>query len=143
MNSNRSKTVKQLPLSEALIVLETTSIYEACCQMAAQRADVLVLTNSDAFLTGVLTNKIDLVNTPVSKVMTENPIFVLSDTLVVEALNYMVKEQFRQLPVVENGKVIGLLHLLLCLFDETANTETIAENYDKVVEAAVQRVTQR
>ncbi|CAH1432916.1 unnamed protein product [Lactuca virosa] len=53
----RSKTVKQLPLSEALIVPETTSIYEARCQMVAQRSDVLVLTNSDAFLTGVLTNK--------------------------------------------------------------------------------------
>ncbi|CAH1432915.1 unnamed protein product [Lactuca virosa] len=76
--------------------------------------------------------------------MTENPIFVLSDTLVVEALNYMVKEQFSQLPVVENGKVIGLLHLLLSLFDETEDMETAAENYDKVVEAAhaVQRVTQ-
>ncbi|KAL7587008.1 hypothetical protein Lser_V15G39521 [Lactuca serriola] len=77
--------------------------------------------------------------------MTKNPIFVLSDTLVVEALNYMAKEQFRQLPVVENGKVIGLLDLLLSLFDETANTETTAENYDKAVEAAhaVQRVTHR
>ncbi|CAI9261894.1 unnamed protein product [Lactuca saligna] len=149
----RSKKVKELHLSEALIVPETTSIYEACCQMAAQRADVLVLTNSDAFLSGLLTKKdiatrvsaheIDLVNTPVSKVMTENPFFVLSDTLVEEALNYMAKEQFKQLPVVENDKVIGLLDLLLSLFDETANTETTVENYDKVVEATVQRVTQR
>lgn len=45
----------------------------------------------------------------------------------------------------ENDKVIGLLDLLLSLFDETANTETTAENYDKAVEAAhaVQRVTHR
>lgn len=52
--------MKQLPLSEALIVLETTSIYEARCQMAAQRVDVLILTNSDGLLTGILTNKVCL-----------------------------------------------------------------------------------
>ncbi|CAI9298781.1 unnamed protein product [Lactuca saligna] len=152
-NNIWSKTVKQLHLSEALILLETTSIYEARCQMAAQRADVLILTNSDALLIGILTNKdiakrvsayeIDLVNTPVSKVMTKNPIFMLSDTLVVEAMKSIVQERFRQLPVIENGKVIGLVHLLLCLFDEMKNTESEGENYDKVVEAAVHSVTHR
>ncbi|XP_050124601.1 CBS domain-containing protein CBSCBSPB5-like [Malus sylvestris] len=38
--------------------------------------------------------------------MTRNPIFVLSDTLAVEALQKMVQGKFRHLPVVENGEVM-------------------------------------
>ncbi|CAH1427662.1 unnamed protein product [Lactuca virosa] len=114
-------TVKQLRLSKALTVRETTTIYEACRRMTARRTDAVLLTNSDELLSGILTNKdivrrviaaeIDFVNTPVSKVMTKNPKFVLSNTLVVEALNTMLDGQFGHLPVVENDVVIGLLDM--------------------------------
>lgn len=41
--------------------------------------------------TRVIAREIDFINTPVSKVMTKNPIYVLSDTLAVEALQKMVQ----------------------------------------------------
>jgi CBS domain-containing protein len=41
--------------------------------------------------TRVIAQEVSLEDTPVSKVMTKNPVFVLSDTLAVEALQKMVQ----------------------------------------------------
>ncbi|KAH1251402.1 CBS domain-containing protein CBSCBSPB5 [Glycine max] len=103
------RTVKSLRLSKALTVPETTTVYEACRRMAARKVDALLLTDSNALLCGILTDKdiatrviareVNLEETPVSKVMTRNPVFVLSDTRAVEALQKMVQA--------EKGKAIA------------------------------------
>lgn len=41
--------------------------------------------------TRVIARELNLEETPVSKVMTRNPVFVISDTLAVEALQKMVR----------------------------------------------------
>ncbi|KAK9278170.1 hypothetical protein L1049_027730 [Liquidambar formosana] len=143
------RTVKRLRLSKALTVPESTSVYEACRRMAARRVDALLLTDSNALLCGILTDKdvatrvvareVNLEDTPVSKVMTRNPIFVLSDTLAVEALQKMVQGKFRHLPVVENGEVIALLDIAKCLYDAIARMERAAEK-GKAIAAAVEGV---
>ncbi|CAK9170266.1 unnamed protein product [Ilex paraguariensis] len=143
------RTVKRLRLSKALTVPDTTSIHEACRRMAARRVDALLLTDSNALLCGILTDKdiatrviareINLEDTPVSKVMTRNPLFVLSDTLAVEALQKMVQGKFRHLPVVENGEVIALLDIAKCLYDAIARLERAAEK-GKAIAAAVEGV---
>ncbi|KAL8464248.1 hypothetical protein ACS0TY_033958 [Phlomoides rotata] len=143
------RTVKRLSLSRALTVPDTTSINEACRRMAARRVDALLLTDSNALLCGILTDKdiatrviaceVNLDETPVSKVMTRNPVFVLSDTLAVEALQKMVQGKFRHLPVVENGEVIALLDIAKCLYDAIARLERAAEK-GKAIAAAVEGV---
>lgn len=143
------RTVKRLRLSKALTVPETTSINEACRRMAARRVDALLLTDSNALLCGILTDKdiatrviaceVNLDETPVSKVMTRNPMFVLSDTLAVEALQKMVQGKFRHLPVVENGEVVALLDIAKCLYDAIARLERAAEK-GKAIAAAVEGV---
>ncbi|MBA0589170.1 hypothetical protein Gorai_017932, partial [Gossypium raimondii] len=130
------RTVKRLRLSKALTVPDSTSIYEACRRMAARKVDALLLTDSNALLCGILTDK-DItarviarelnLETPVSKVMTKNPVFVLSDSLAVEALQKMVQGKFRHLPVVQNGEVIALLDIAKCLYDAIARMERAAE----------------
>lgn len=52
------RTVKSLRLSKALTVPETTTVYEACRRMAARRVDALLLTDSNALLCGILTDKV-------------------------------------------------------------------------------------
>ncbi|BFG32296.1 hypothetical protein CerSpe_185700 [Prunus speciosa] len=143
------RTVKRLRLSKALTVPENTSIQEACRRMAARRVDALLLTDSNALLCGILTDKdiatrvisreLNLEDTLVSKVMTRNPIFVISDTLAVEALQKMVHGKFRHLPVVENGEVIALLDIAKCLYDAIARMERAAEK-GKAIAAAVEGV---
>lgn len=143
------RTVKSLRLSRALTVPETTTIYEACRRMAARRVDALLLTDSNGLLCGILTAKdistkvvaqeINPEDTHVSKVMTRNPVFVLSETLAVEALQKMVQGRFRHLPVVENGEVLALLDITKCLYDAIARMERAAEK-GKAIAAAVEGV---
>ncbi|KAK8693015.1 hypothetical protein V6N13_070614 [Hibiscus sabdariffa] len=143
------RTVKKLRLSKALTVPDSTSIYDACRRMAARRVDALLLTDSNALLCGILTDKdialrviareLNLEETPVFKVMTRNPVFVLSDSLAVEALQKMVQGKFRHLPVVENGEVIALLDIAKCLYDAIARMERAAEK-GKAIVAAVEGV---
>lgn len=52
------RTVKKLRLSKALTVPESTTIYEACRRMAARKVDALLLTDSNALLCGILTDKV-------------------------------------------------------------------------------------
>lgn len=143
------RTVKRLRLSKALTIPENTTVSEACRRMAARRVDAVLLTDSNALLCGILTDKdiatrviareLKLEETPVSKVMTRNPVFVLSDTLAVEALQKMVQGKFRHLPVVENGEVIALLDIAKCLYDAIARMERAAEK-GKAIAAAVEGV---
>ncbi|KAE8688926.1 CBS domain-containing protein CBSCBSPB1 [Hibiscus syriacus] len=144
------RTVKRLRLSKAVTVPESTTIYEASRRMAARKLDVLLLTDSNALLCGIFTDKQDIATrviaqelnmeeTPVSKVMTKNPVFVLSDTLSVEALQKMVQGKFRHLPVVQNGEVIALLDIAKCLYDAIARMERSAEK-GKAIAAAVEGV---
>ncbi|XP_052108873.1 CBS domain-containing protein CBSCBSPB1 [Arachis duranensis] len=143
------RTVKSLRLSKALTVPETTTIYEACRRMAARRLDAILLTDSNALLCGILTDKdiakraiaseLSLEDTPVSKIMTKNPVFVLSETLAVEALQKMVQGKFRHLPVVDNGEVVAILDIAKCLYDAIARMERAAEK-GKAIAAAVEGV---
>ncbi|GFZ03776.1 CBS [Actinidia rufa] len=149
MGLTGERTVRRLRLSKALTVPETTSICEACRRMAARKVDALLLTDSNALLCGILTDKdiatrviareVNLEETPVSKVMTRNPVFVLSGTLAVEALQKMAQGKFRHLPVVENGEVIALLDIAKCLYDAIARMERAAEK-GKAIAAAVEGV---
>ncbi|KAI3737431.1 hypothetical protein L2E82_27433 [Cichorium intybus] len=149
MGLTGERTVKRLRLTRALTAPETISIYEACRRMASRRVDALLVTDSRSLLCGILTDKdiatrviareIDFENTPVSKVMTRNPLFVLSDTLAVEALQKMVQGKFRHLPVVEHGQVIALLDIEKCLYDAIARMERAAEK-GKAIAAAVEGV---
>ncbi|CAH2070646.1 unnamed protein product [Thlaspi arvense] len=143
------RTVKRLRLCKALTVPDSTTLFEACRRMAARRVDALLLTDSNALLCGILTDrdiatkviakKLNLEETPVSKVMTKNPVFVLSDTIAVEALQKMVQGKFRHLPVVENGEVIALLDIAKCLYDAIARMERSVEK-GKAIAAAVEGV---
>ncbi|CAL5337091.1 unnamed protein product [Camellia sinensis] len=83
--------------------------------------------------------EVNLAETPVSKVMTRNPIFVLSDILAVEALQKMVLGKFRHLPIVESEEVIALLDIAKCLYDAIAGMERAAEK-GKAIVAAVEGV---
>ncbi|KMZ60435.1 CBS domain containing protein [Zostera marina] len=143
------RTVKRLRLSKALTIPENTTVQEACRRMTSRKVDALLLTSSNALLCGILTdkdvatrviaNELNLEETPVSKVMTKNPVFVLSDTLAVDALQKMIQGKFRHLPVVENGEVIAILDIAKCLYDAICRMERISEK-SREIEASADEV---
>ncbi|TKY73779.1 CBS domain-containing protein CBSCBSPB3 [Spatholobus suberectus] len=143
------RTVRKLRLSKALTIPDGTTVSEACRRMAARRIDAVLLTDSNALLSGILTDKdvatrvvaegLKPEETTVSKVMTRNPIFVTSDTLAIEALQKMVQGKFRHLPVVENGEVIAMLDITKCLYDAISRMER-ATQQGSAIAAAVEGV---
>ncbi|GKE73382.1 CBS / octicosapeptide/Phox/Bemp1 domains-containing protein [Tanacetum coccineum] len=131
------RTVKNLRLSKALTIPEGTTISDACRRMAARRVDAVLLTDANALLSGIVTDK-DIATrvlaeelrpdqTIISKVMTRNPTFVSSDSLAIDALQKMVQGKFRHLPVVENGEVIALLDITKCLYNAISRMEKAAK----------------
>ena len=143
------RTVKKLRLSKALTIPEGTTVSDACRRMSARRVDAVLLTDSNALLSGIVTDK-DIATrviaeglrpeqTIVSKIMTRNPIFVTSDSLAIEALQKMVQGKFRHLPVVENGEVMAILDITKCLYDAISRMEKAAEQ-GSAIAAAVEGV---
>ncbi|KAJ1264976.1 hypothetical protein BS78_08G041700 [Paspalum vaginatum] len=143
------RTVKKLRLSKALTISEGTTVSDACRRMATRRVDAVLLTDAQGLLSGIVTDKdiatrviaegLRVEQTIMSKIMTRNPAYVMSDTLAIEALQKMVQGKFRHLPVVENGEVIAMLDIAKCLYDAIARLEKAAEQ-GSAIAAAVEGV---
>ncbi|KAJ8458333.1 hypothetical protein OPV22_031259 [Ensete ventricosum] len=143
------RTVKKLRPSKALIIPEGTTVSDACRRMAARKVNAVLLTDANGLLSGIVTNKdiatrvisegLKLEQTIVSKIMTRNPVFIMADTPVMEALQKMVQGKFRHLPVVENGEVIAMLDIKKCLYDAISRMEKAAEQ-GSAIAAAVEGV---
>ena len=50
--------MKRLRLSKALTIPDNTTVHEACRRMASRRVDAVLLTDSNALLCGILTDKV-------------------------------------------------------------------------------------
>lgn len=50
--------MKKLRLSKALTIPEGTTVYDACRRMAARRIDAVLLTDANALLSGIVTDKV-------------------------------------------------------------------------------------
>ncbi len=96
------------------------SVYDALKMMNEKNVGAL-LVQIDEYLVGIVSER-DYVrkvildthhaeNTRVSEIMTRNPITVHLDETVVHCIALMRKHHVRHLPVVEEGKTIGMLSL--------------------------------
>lgn len=52
------RTVKRLRLTKALTLPESTTMLEVCKRMAQRQVDAALLTDSNALLCGILTDKV-------------------------------------------------------------------------------------
>lgn len=94
-----------------------TTVQEACRKMRERRVGAVLVTD-DGKLRGIFTGR-DAVQmladgkadcrTPLSDVMTENPVTIAAGRGAVEALRLMQDCGCRHLPVIENGKVVGVV----------------------------------
>ena len=62
-------------------------------------------------LVRIVNEGLDPKTTPVSRAMTENPEHVAPSTTVEGAMSLMRKKGFRHLPVVEHGRLVGLVSI--------------------------------
>src|SRR2546425_5637989 len=83
---------------------------EDCGSIPVVRDDSLVgiVTDRDIVVRGIAAGK-DPRTTPVSEVMSADPITIGPDADAAEAAKVMAERQVRRLPVVEDGRLIGLI----------------------------------
>ncbi|GAA6011475.1 hypothetical protein JCM11491_002799 [Sporobolomyces phaffii] len=115
-------TVSALRPLPALTVPHSISVADASQLCAAKRTDCVLVVDEEEHLCGIFTAKdlafrvvgdgMDPRNTPVSAIMTPNPMVTRDTTSATEALQTMVTRGFRHLPVCnEDGDVVGLLDI--------------------------------
>lgn len=111
-----------------LTVLDSASILEVAQAMASSRTDAVLLVSERGGLVGILTDNdvtkrvvsasVDPQCTYVREVMTKGPKCVRSEDSALDALEMMVTNRFRHLPVLDkNGSVVGVLDIAKCLYD--------------------------
>jgi CBS domain-containing protein len=121
----RSRDKRQTPLNEIFegkravhSVGPDVSITECVRLMTAGKIGALmvmdggrltgIFTERDA-LNKVLAESLDPVNTRVSEVMTKDPYCIGPATTVGDAMQLITERRFRHLPVVDNGRVLGVV----------------------------------
>jgi len=67
-----------------------------------------IFTERDA-ITRVLGAGLDPTSTPISEVMTKNPVWVSSSTTLEEAMGIVTTRRIRHLPILEGGTVLGIV----------------------------------
>ena len=124
--------------------LADTTVRAAAVAMANQQVGAIMVVDDKGLLTGLFTER-DVLNrvvakgldpdkTPLSAVMTEKLLTATPDKPLSHALHMMFEGGFRHVPVVENGKPVGMvsarnaLGLEICQFEkELKERDHIAE----------------
>ena len=101
-------------------VSPSTTVYEAIEQMCERNIGGVVVVDQDQ-LVGIFTErdyarKLILKGkaskgTPISEIMTRNPITVTADTLISDCMNMMSDKRIRHLPIMDGARVTGMISI--------------------------------
>jgi len=97
----------------------SATVREAARRMKARHVGAVLVTEADDRLAGIFTER-DMVNrvvaedrdpdtTALAEVMTRSPSTIGPDASAIEALRQMNDGGFRHLPIVKNGRVVGIV----------------------------------
>ncbi|MFD1705766.1 CBS domain-containing protein [Siminovitchia sediminis] len=111
--------IRDVMTKEVETCSQSDRIYDVALKMKEWDVGVIPVVENDRLM-GVLTDR-DIVlrciaekkppSSKVEEIMSERLITVSPDTTTQEATRLMAKEQIRRLPVVENGKLVGIVAL--------------------------------
>ncbi|UOQ93058.1 CBS domain-containing protein [Halobacillus shinanisalinarum] len=114
------KTVKDVMTSDVSVCQSNETLYDAASMMKQQNVGAVPIADENGQLMGMVTDR-DLVirgyagkspdSTPIQQVMSDHLYHVSPETSLEEASQLMAKHQVRRLPVVENGKLTGIISL--------------------------------
>ena len=110
--------VKELMTSNPTVVKPEDTVAQAATLMKQEDCGALpvvangklvgIITDRDIVIRAIAAGK-DARSTKISEVMTADPVTISSDSSDDEAEKLMAKSQVRRLPVVDNGKLAGIL----------------------------------
>jgi CBS domain-containing protein len=115
-------TVADLMVKDVLTVEPSDTIGEAAEKMNEANVGAVVVVEDMVRIVGIVTER-DLLRAVASRAraaearvrqwMTENPLTIEPDTTIEEAANIMFDNNFRHLPVVKDGRALGIVSLRL------------------------------
>ncbi|WP_163530364.1 CBS domain-containing protein [Halobacillus ihumii] len=114
------KTVKDVMTSDVSVCQTSDTLFDAASMMKQENVGAVPICDESGHLMGMVTDR-DLVirgyadknpdSTPIQQVMSEHLYHISPDTTLEEAGKKMAEHQVRRLPVVENGKLTGIIAL--------------------------------
>lgn len=140
------RTVFQsIPQKHVLSLGPQASVWEAACAMTrANCGSVLVMEPPDRLLgivterdlmTRVLARALEPKQTTLFQVMTPHPQCVAPETRVSDAVLIMIERGFRHLPVVKEGRILGVFSIRDALPREIGTALSEAEFHEQVNDA--------
>ena len=104
---------------DPLIMPQTATVKSACQQMSERRVGSVLVTDEQGSLVGIFTGR-DAVcgvvamgksasKTTLSQVMTRNPVTMSPNMTAIDALRLMWDGGFRHVPVVQGGRLLGVV----------------------------------
>lgn len=141
------RTVFQsIPQRHVVSLLPQASVWDAACIMTKANCGSILVIDAAGTLQGILTERdlmtrvvakaVDPKSTPASEVMTRNPISVVPEMKVAEAIVIMIERGFRHLPIINAaGKILGVFSIRDAMPREVSNAVSLAEFNDQVNDA--------
>lgn len=116
---SREGDVRSIMVTDVVTVLPSTSVIEVSRLMLEKNVRCILVCDDDRNLMGLVTDS-DLVfatagkveqalRAPISDIMTQNPIAVNQDVDIYDIVAIMSDRGFRRVPVVNNGRVVGIV----------------------------------
>lgn len=113
--------LRNVMTSDVVTIKDTQTVQEAAALMSEHNIGSIPVVNSRGDMVGIITDR-DITlrttaqgegtQTPVSEVMTAQQVVQATpDMDVQQAAQLMAQQQIRRLPVVENGKIVGMVSL--------------------------------
>ena len=101
-----------------LLLAEHETVQQACCRMWERRSGSVLVVDDEQRLTGIFTGR-DAVRAlaegknaevaTLAHAMTSNPVTLTPDSRAIDALREMSNRGFRHLPIVESGRIWGIV----------------------------------
>jgi CBS domain-containing protein len=101
-----------------LLLAEHETVQQACCRMWERRSGSVLVVDGQQRLTGIFTGR-DAVRAlaegknaeiaTLAQAMTPNPMTLTPDSRAIDALRAMSNRGFRHLPIVESGRIWGVV----------------------------------
>ncbi|NDP37641.1 MAG: CBS domain-containing protein [Rhodoferax sp.] len=141
------RTVFQsIPQRHVVSLLPQASVWDAACIMTKANCGSILVIDAAGTLQGILTERdlmtrvlakaLDPKSTPASEVMTRNPISIVPEMKVAEAVVIMIERGFRHLPIINAaGKILGVFSIRDAMPRELGNAVSLAEFNDQVNDA--------
>lgn len=141
------RTVFQsIPHRHVVSLPPQASVWEAACVMTKANCGSVLVVDSAGTMQGILTERdlmtrvlaraLNAERTPVSEVMTHNPLCVRPEMRVSDAVLVLLERGFRHLPIVSaGGQILGVFSIRDALPREIDSAVSLAEFRDSVNDA--------